>query len=241
MKTASLLGLLGLALASQAHAVQTIDLTVGMAGGDAFAASATSLFMTTAYNDGDDLGTGVNFNFSGTTPLGTGGGAGSMEAFAGHPAGEYDIGRFDGSASIATEGSVYKLDNIAINAGDTLSFDWAFYTNEPASGAMKDAAYFSVLNHITALIATADGVNGDPGLSGYRAATTGMFSRTFANAGTYSLVFAVVDTDDVVNSSALAINNLAVTPVPEPRDWMLMLAGVGLVGLMVSRNRRRLV
>ncbi|MCA1925196.1 MAG: hypothetical protein LDL16_02825 [Thiobacillus sp.] len=241
MKTVSLLGLLGLALASQAHAVQSIDLTAGMAGGDALAASATSLFMTTAYNDGDDLDTGGNFNFSGVVPLMAGGAVGSMEAFAGHPAGEYDIGRFDGSTSTATEGSVYKLDNIAINAGDILSFEWTFYTNEPVSGAMKDAAYFSLLNHTTALIATADGVNGDAGLSGFRAATSGVFSQTVAASGVYSLVFAVVDTDDVTNSSALGINNLAITPVPEPRDWMLMLAGIGLVGLMVGRNRRRLV
>ncbi|MFN7088050.1 MAG: PEP-CTERM sorting domain-containing protein [Burkholderiales bacterium] len=239
MKTASLLGLLGLAFASQAHAVQSIDLTAGMAGGDALAASATSLFMTTAFDANDDGG--IDFNFSGVAPLPTGGAAGSMEAFAGHPAGEYDIGRFDGSTSTATEGSVYKLDNIALNAGDILSFEWTFYTNEPVSGAMKDAAYFSLLNHTTALIATADGVNGDAGLSGFRAATSGVFSQTVSASGVYSLVFAVVDTDDVTNSSALGVNNLAITPVPEPRDWMLMLAGIGLVGLMVGRNKRRLV
>lgn len=37
--------------------------------------------------------------------------------------------------------------------------------------------------------------------------------------------------------SGLAIS---VAPVPEPKDWLLlMLAGIGLVGLMVGRNRRR--
>ena len=33
---------------------------------------------------------------------------------------------------------------------------------------------------------------------------------------------------------------LAAAPVPEPSDWMMMLAGLGLIGMMVSRSRRRM-
>ena len=33
---------------------------------------------------------------------------------------------------------------------------------------------------------------------------------------------------------------LAAAPVPEPKDWMLMLAGVGLIGMMVGRGRHRM-
>jgi len=32
---------------------------------------------------------------------------------------------------------------------------------------------------------------------------------------------------------------LSAAPVPEPKDWMLMLAGIGLVGMMVERAKRR--
>lgn len=32
---------------------------------------------------------------------------------------------------------------------------------------------------------------------------------------------------------------LSATPVPEPKDWLLMLAGIGLVGMMVERAKRR--
>jgi hypothetical protein len=32
---------------------------------------------------------------------------------------------------------------------------------------------------------------------------------------------------------------LQAVPVPEPKDWLLMLAGIGLVGLMVERVKRR--
>lgn len=236
MKTQAIAALLGLAFTAQAQAVQTLDLTTGIAGGDALAAGSTSLFMTTAFDANDDNGT--DFNFSGYAPLTAGG---ALEAVADHPAGEYDITRFDSSGSTATEGSVYVLKNVSVNAGDKLSFDWTFYTNEPATGGMKDAAYFSVLNSITALLATADGITGDAGLSGYRAATSGNFSYTFASAGSYDLVFAVVDTDDYITSSALMINDATITPVPEPRDWMMMLAGLGLVGMMVGRSKRRML
>lgn len=238
MKTLALSALIGLTLASQAHAApQTLDLTTGIDGGDALALSETSLFMTTALDDTDD--DGMNFNFSGMAPLFAGG---DLEAVAGHPAGEYDISRFDGSASMATEGSVYVLKNVSVAAGDTLSFDWTFYTNEPETGALADAAYFSVLNSTTALLANAaDGLTGDAGLSGFRAATGGVYTYTFLSSNVVDLVFAVVDTDDYTVSSALAVNNLTITPVPEPRDWMLMLAGLGLVGMMVQRSKRRLM
>lgn len=240
MKTLAISALLGLAFSLPAQAApQNIDLTAGFTGGDALALSDSSVFMTTALDDTDD--DGANFNFSGmAAPLWAGGGVDSLEAFTGHPAGEFDISRFDGSSSMATEGSAFRLDNISVSAGDTLSFDWTFYTNEPAGNALADAAFFSVLGSQTTLLANAaDGITGDAGLSGFVAATSSTYSYTFTSAGTYSLVFAVVDTDDFVTSSALAVNNVAITPVPEPKDWMLMLAGLGLVGLMVERSKRR--
>jgi len=234
MKTYALAALLGLAFTAQAQAVQTLDLATGTAGGDVLATS-TSLFMTTALNADDD--NGINFNLSGGMPLMAGG---DLETVAGHPAGEYDIDLFDNSGSMATEGSVYVLKNVVINAGDTLSFAWTFYTNEPEMGGMKDAAYFSVLNHFTTVLANAaDGITGDAGLSGYRAATSGSFNYTFTSAGSYDLVFAVVDTDDSITSSALMINDATITPVPEAETYALMLAGLGLVGLMVKRSKRR--
>lgn len=236
MKTSAIALLLGLAFAAQAQAVQTLDLTTGIAGGDALALGPTSLFMTTALDAGDDFGSGLDFNFSGMAPLMAGG---DLEAVAGHPAGEYDIGRFDGSSGMAMEGSAYVLKNVAFNAGDTLRFDWTFYTNEPETGALADAAYFSALNGFTAVLANAaDGIAGDAGLSGFRAATSGSFSHTFASAGIYDLAFAVVDTDDFVTSSALAVNDLTVTPVPEAETYAMMLAGLGLVGFMAARRRR---
>ena len=238
MKTLAVSALVGLAFATQAHAApppQILNLTTGSAGGDTQVLSSTSVFMTTALDASDDAGT--NFNVSGLAPLAAGS---ALEAFTGHPAGEFDISRFNGSADMATEGSAFVMRNVSIQALDTLSFDWTFYTNEPASGALADAAYFSVLNSSTALLANAaTGITG-AGLLGFRAATGGTFSHIFTQAGTFSLVFAVVDTHDFTTSSALGINNLTVTPVPEAETWAMLLAGLGLVGMMVGRNRRRM-
>jgi hypothetical protein len=58
-----------------------------------------------------------------------------------------------------------------------------------------------------------------------------------------TVAFGVVDAGDYNTTSALWLDNVALSasPVPEPRDWMLMLAGLGLVGLMVERAKRRLL
>jgi len=240
MKILAISALVGLAFATQVHAApppQILNLTTGSTGGDTSVLSTTSVFMTTA-RDADDDTTGTNFNASGSTPLSAGG---ALEAFTGHPAGEFDISRFNGSADMATEGSAFVMRNVSIQALDTLSFNWTFYTNEPASGALADAAYFSVLNRSTTLLANAaTGITG-AGISGFRATTSGTYSYTFANAGSFDLVFAVVDTRDFGTSSAFSINNLTVTPVPEAETWAMLLAGLGLVGMMVGRNRRRMM
>lgn len=63
---------------------------------------------------------------------------------------------------------------------------------------------------------------------------------TSASYGASRIAMAEVGvTRDVKEFSDLAIS---VAPWSEPnaKDWLLILAGIGLVGLMVDRNRRRL-
>ncbi|MDP2030726.1 MAG: hypothetical protein Q8K12_13890 [Thiobacillus sp.] len=40
---------------------------------------------------------------------------------------------------------------------------------------------------------------------------------------------------------SLLAKNVSVTRVPEPKDWLLILAGLGLVGVMVERTKRRAI
>jgi len=66
------------------------------------------------------------------------------------------------------------------------------------------------------------------------------FPDTSARYGASGIAMAEVGVSrDVREFSDLAIS---VAPWSEPnaKDWLLILAGIGLVGLMVERNRRRL-
>lgn len=58
------------------------------------------------------------------------------------------------------------------------------------------------------------------------------------DSGTFSIVFKNKggQTPELSHLIVFA-REAAVAPVPEPRDWMLMLAGLGLVGLMVQRAK----
>lgn len=58
----------------------------------------------------------------------------------------------------------------------------------------------------------------------------------------FSLVTGSVDTSDAFFATDSSSGSLAyAAAVPEPKDWMLMLAGVGLVGVMIERSKRRRV
>lgn len=71
----------------------------------------------------------------------------------------------------------------------------------------------------------------------------------FENGGFLGMTFSAANFTFIpglgssVNDAYLALDdgtaNVIYAPVPEPRDWMLMLAGIGLVGVMVQRNKRR--
>jgi hypothetical protein len=60
------------------------------------------------------------------------------------------------------------------------------------------------------------------------------------DAGTFSIVFTNKGgrVPDLSHMVVFARGGFS-APVPEPRDWTLMLAGLGLVGLMVKRVKRR--
>ena len=56
----------------------------------------------------------------------------------------------------------------------------------------------------------------------------------------FSFVTGSVDASDAFFATDSSSGSLTyAAAVPEPRDWMLMLAGIGLVGVMVERAKRR--
>ncbi|MDP2267348.1 MAG: PEP-CTERM sorting domain-containing protein [Thiobacillus sp.] len=61
----------------------------------------------------------------------------------------------------------------------------------------------------------------------------------------FSFIAGTLDASDAFFAydvmTAGGAGNVIYAPVPEPRDWMLMLSGLGMIGLMVSRSRRRMM
>jgi hypothetical protein len=215
------------AASSPALAVSNGQFTAGLSHwdtlGDAVVQGQT-LLLTSAF-DADDDAAG-NFNFSGQ-PAAMALSADGVEVFAG-----LAIGALDGDLQ-AAEGSVARQ-QFSVQAGDTLHFDWQLLTNEQGTSALPDLG-FAVLNGQLFSLAEALAAQA-PGEFGLAAGTGWQrFSYTFSQAGLASLAFGVVDRGDFVTTSALAVQNVTVTPVPEPAAWALVLAGAGV--LLMARRR----
>ena len=60
-------------------------------------------------------------------------------------------------------------------------------------------------------------------------------------ANPFTFVAGKYDTSDAFFAYGNGAGNVIYASVPEPKDWMLLLAGIGLVGVMVERAKRRRV
>jgi hypothetical protein len=129
----------------------------------------------------------------------------------------------------AYEGSAMRQ-SFSVNVGDTLYFDWVLASVDFAN---PDYAFAVIDGQFTRLGDTGDLVNFDNGI-GFTAPAT--FSHTFALGGEITLAFGVVDVLDFNGSSALLVDNVRIAPVPEPETWAMLLAGLGLLGLVARRK-----
>ena len=120
-----------------------------------------------------------------------------------------------------TRGSAIRR-TFSVAAGDTLSFDWFFGTDEGAQGANNDIIDFAFysLNGAPTLLASVDDplelAHNSPFTEQLLPLTAGGsdYFRTvdlaFDTAGDYTLGFAVVDTVDTVVESGLVLDNFRV-------------------------------
>lgn len=133
----------------------------------------------------------------------------------------------------ATEGSAIKQ-SITVNNGDILTFDWNFLTDNEPDQTYNDFAFFTLDNTLISLANTESTFNINPSYS-FLAKETGYqpYSHIFTSGGTYTLGFGVVDVDksnggDTTVNSALLIDNIKVTKVPEPSVIFGLLTWFGL-------------
>lgn len=158
--------------------------------------------------------------------------ASSLESFLGLTSGSIALT----GSGIPIEGSAFKQ-TIVANAGDVLTFQWNFLTNELTPPTSNDFAFFTIGNSIreladttTSLFATSPSISFNDE-TGYRT-----FSMTVTNSGTFTLGFGVVDVSDRSIASGLLIDNATLVPVPEPSS-----VGSAFVGIAIlfARLRRR--
>ncbi len=215
----------GLFSGGNAFAVTNGDFSIDLAGwdavGDASVQSSAAL-LTSAYDAGDDPS--GNFHFSG---------ASAQDA----PVLEAQAGLTSGALGNAWDGSLIKQ-TFTVNAGDTLSFQWNFLSNEVGAEFSQPDFAFVVINGALTQLGGVAQATLSPGLNGF-AAQTGWntFSQTFANADTVTLALGVVDVNDTVTTSALMVDQVTLSAVPEP--GALMLLGAGMVFSGWSQRRRR--
>jgi len=139
-------------------------------------------------------------------------------------------------------------------AGATLSFNWNFATNE-AIPTPNDAAICTLLqpgatNALVVGLAnsqtssfTSAGASPFLHMTGYQTVTT-----TLTTAGSYTLGFISLQTNDDRKSSATYINNVTLIggspgprPTPAPAAWSLGLLGFGFVAIYYGVRRLRRV
>lgn len=207
--------------------------------GDASAPSDTILLLTTAFDASDDV--------AGSAVVGSGAIAAQqprgVEELAGLNIGALDTSA-DGVLLQALEGSVASR-TVSVRAGDTLSFRWQLLSNEDPVAGLPDLAFATIGGRLLELgtprIADLQGFGGFQHGSGWLT-----FTHTFADdAGPLALnhielAVGVVDRGDTSTSTALAIQGVTVTPVPEPTTWGLGLSGLiacGALGWLRRRTR----
>ncbi|WP_199192138.1 PEP-CTERM sorting domain-containing protein [Chlorogloea sp. CCALA 695] len=137
---------------------------------------------------------------------------------------------------VANSGAAIKQ-TFTASAGDVVSFDWNFLTNEGTPNARNnDFAFFS-LTGLTELADTT--VSFVDSLSEFREETGYQTtSYTIATAGNYTLGFGVINSGDRKVQSGLLVDNVSSEPVPEPASMLGILAFGALGGKKLLKRRQ---
>jgi hypothetical protein len=156
----------------------------------------------------------------------------ALESFLSLPAGS--LNGFDGF-----EGSAIRQ-SFTASAGDVLSFDWNFLTNENTPNQFNDFAFWSLVNQTNAqlladtnhsFITSNSSFNEETGFS--------TLSVTIAASGTYTLGFGAMDGLDAEVDSGLLIDNVRLSSSAVPEPSTLIVFSLGCLGTVAAALRRR--
>lgn len=154
--------------------------------------------------------------------------AGALNTFTGAAPGALDLSpgfeAYTGSAATQT---------FTVQAGQTLSFQWNLLTRD---AGMPDYGFVVVNGSVMQLAGSSSAVLGTP-LADLPVQTGWQtYNRTFSQNTTVTLALGVVSVGDSVGTTALLVDKVQVTAVPEPESVSLLLAGLFALGVAVKRR-----
>ena len=147
----------------------------------------------------------------------------------------------DGIAA-GQEGSAFTINLGTLNAGDIVTFNYDFLTNEIAPGQHNDFAFWELNSgtiHVfsdtnSGLLHATDPSNMVFALeTGYQTVTINITATA-----TYMLGIGVMDATTTDNSSGVLIDNIQVSPVPEPTTIGFTFAGAALLAALRRRIKK---
>jgi hypothetical protein len=110
--------------------------------------------------------------------------------------------------------------------GSTVRFDWQLTTAAFDAGQADRAFVLVDGQQLFTLGTVAAGV------------VSGQFSHSFASAGSHALAIVVMDVNTADGVSTLGISGFAVSAVPEPGQWALLMTGLAGLGTLLRRRRQ---
>ena len=121
------------------------------------------------------------------------------------------------------------------NAGDQVSFNWNFLSDESSNANGNDFAFLLFDGTLTRLANT---FTPQQPTATVFTSESGFQPSSFAisTSGLHSIAFGVVDVNGALGASALLVDDVRVTAVPEPSSVMLLLAGLAVVAVTARRR-----
>lgn len=195
---------------------------------------------TAAFGSGPTEGTYEAFLSTGglASPVSVG----DLETFLGLASGTLD--GISPSGLEVVEGSAIKQ-TFSANAGDLLSFDWNFLTDELDAGDDIDDFSFVTINPTDVLASIFDAsLSSSTPFVDETGFGLGPFTFVIPATGMYTLGIGVVDVDDEMVNSGLLVDDVRLTNaespvIPEPTS--LLLFGLGGLGAGCAHRRKRIV
>lgn len=162
-----------------------------------------------------------------------------IESFLGLSPGSLDtLSATTPNGGNVTEGSALSQ-SFNAEAGDTLTFDFNFLTNEATPAPFNDLAFVAIAG--LEVLADTNATFVDSLISFAEETGFGTFSFILPTAGTFTLGVGIVDEGDTLVSSGLLVDNISVAKsVPEPASLLGLLAvvtwGVGSLKCKKQEN-----